>query len=143
MQDMARSKAQAELAQAGVEGVGALFGGPLAAPLIPRCRLQFVLPRPAAPAAETLLRVQLVHSAGIQGSSVSWSPVKTSVMFCRLRYLDMEAFVEEATSAEAVVWLSLQGGAAAGPLQHMLEQWRIPFTGAPIPQHISGPWPWP
>lgn len=44
--------------------------------------------------------------------------------------MDMEAFVDEATSAGAVVWLSLQGGAAIGQLQQWLEDYRVPFVGA-------------
>lgn len=48
--------------------------------------------------------------------------------------MDLEAFVEEAVSAEAVVWLSLRGGAAAGELQQWLENWRVPFVGGSLDQ---------
>ena len=58
---------------------------------------------------------------------------RSSVCFDVRRYMDLETFVEEAASADAVVWLSLQGGIAAGPLQRILEQFRIPFTGVPLP----------
>lgn len=38
--------------------------------------------------------------------------------------------MDEAFSANAVVWVSLQGGAATGQLQHWLETYRVPFVGA-------------
>lgn len=47
--------------------------------------------------------------------------------------------MEEATSSEAVVWIALQGGAAAGPLQRWLEQWRVPFVGAPVISRMCSP----
>jgi hypothetical protein len=43
--------------------------------------------------------------------------------------MDLEAFVEEATVAHAVVWLSLQGGGATGQLQQWLEDYHVPFVG--------------
>ena len=45
------------------------------------------------------------------------------------RYMDLEAFVEEATVANAVVWLSLQGSGVTGPLQQWLEDYHVPFVG--------------
>jgi hypothetical protein len=49
--------------------------------------------------------------------------------FWMCRYMDLEAFVEEATVARAVVWLSLQGGGASGQLQQWLEDYHVPFVG--------------
>ena len=43
--------------------------------------------------------------------------------------MDLEAFVEEATVANAVVWLSLQGSGVTGPLQQWLEDYHVPFVG--------------